>query len=129
MRLNYYVLPALIVLSVLLSACGPTDPNDRFIQGTWSAAGDLGDNVHSWYLEWTFKNGTFEVTGYPPLNQTGHYRVQASQGQHLTLLLTDQKGDWPTDDRTIELQIDAGHNTVIIDNQGPFSRRDPQPTP
>jgi hypothetical protein len=112
-----------------LAACGPTDPNDIFIQGTWTAAGDLGDGQHSWYLEWTFKNGAFNVAGYPPLQQTGRYHIQASQGQHLTLLLTDQKGDWPTGDKTIEVQIDSVHNFLIIDNLGPFNRRDPPATP
>ncbi len=112
----------LFVLScLLLSACIPLDPNDQYIQGSWEASGDLGEG-HSWFLKWTFNNGTFSVDGYPPLQQTGHYRVKSSIGSTLTIELTDQKGDWPTDDRTITILIDHGTNTMTIDNQGPFTK-------
>jgi hypothetical protein len=114
----------LILALFLLTGCLPLDPNDQYIQGAWQAAGDLGEG-HSWYLKWTFKNGTFSVDGYPPLTQTGNYRVKSSIGSALTLELTNQKGDWPTDDRTITVLIDKGSNTMTIDNQGPFSRTDP----
>lgn len=113
----------IILMAVLLSACVPLDPNDQYIQGTWQAAGDLGEG-HSWYLKWTFKNGTFSVEGYPPLTQTGNYRVKSSVGSTLTVELTNQKGDWPTDDKTMVILIDKGTNTLTIDNTGPFSKSD-----
>lgn len=109
---------------VLLTSCSPLDPNERFIQGGWNAAGDQGEG-HSWYLEWTFSNGTFEVTGYPPLHQTGKYRLTASEGSALTLELYDQAGDWPADDRAITILVDQAGDALTIDGQGPFSRVEP----
>jgi hypothetical protein len=113
----------LILVVLFLAACIPLDPNDQTIQGSWQAAGDQGEG-HSWYLKWTFKNGTFSVEGYPPLTQTGNYRVKSSIGSSLTLELTNQKGDWPTDDREIIILIDKTNNTLTIDNLGPFSKSD-----
>jgi len=111
----------LAICSLLFVACGPIDSNEKFIQGKWTAAGDLGEG-HSWYLEWTFDNETFELVGYPPLSQSGKYHMVESKDSTLTLELTDQKGDLPTDDRTIVIVIDSTNNSLTIDNQGPFSR-------
>jgi hypothetical protein len=121
-RLTY--LPLALLLTLFLTACGPTDPNEKFIQGTWMAAGDLGEG-HSWYLEWTFENGKFSVEGYPPLTQTGDYKVTKSEGTTLTLELTNQEGDWPTDDTEIIVIIDPDNQTLTIDNQGPFTKTTP----
>ncbi len=109
-----------ILLIPLLVACGPADPNEKFIQGTWTASGAIDDG-HAWFLDWTFKDGSFEVTGYPPLHQTGKYQIVSSDGDTLTLKLTDQQGDWPTDDREMTIFIDTANETLKIDNQGPFT--------
>jgi hypothetical protein len=110
-----------LLLAVFLAACGPADPNEAFIQGTWMAAGDQGEG-HSWYIQWTFDNGKFHVEGYPPLVQNGNYSVVASQDSTLTLQLTNQEGDWPTDDLEVVVVIDEVNNTLTIDNLGPFTK-------
>ena len=115
-RLIYLALPCL-----LLAACSPTDPNEKLIQGKWMAAGDLGEG-HSWYLEWTFNGGSFEMSGYPPIYQTGQYRVRASESDTITLELYNQEGDLSTDDRAITIVIDSANDQLTIDGQGPFSR-------
>ena len=45
----------------------------EYLQGTWRAAGETPDR-HTWFLEWTFKDGRFKQTGYPPIKQEGKYR-------------------------------------------------------
>ena len=99
------ILP-IFIIAVVVAACSPTDPNEIFVQGKWTAAGDLGDG-HSWYLEWTFDNGSFEMVGYPPIHQAGKYRLTASEGDTITLELYDQQGDLSTADRTIVVVIDS----------------------
>jgi hypothetical protein len=105
----------------LLAACGITDANEKFIQGKWTAAGDQGEG-HSWYLEWTFDNGRFEMTGYPPIQQSGLYQIATSAENTLTLTMTEQQGDFGTEDSTLTILIDPDNNSLTIDNLGPFSR-------
>lgn len=105
----------------LLVACNLSNPQEKYIRGTWRASGSL-DETHAWYLDWTFSDGTFEVQGYPPLQQTGNYEVVSSDEENITLKLTNQQGDWPTDDREITILIDTVNETLTVDNQGPFTR-------
>jgi hypothetical protein len=111
----------LALACLLLVSCSPADPNEKFIQGKWTAAGDLGDG-HSWYLEWTFDGGSFEMSGYPPIYQKGKYRMTASEGDTITLELYNQEGDLSTDDRAITVVIDSANDQLTIDGQGPYSR-------
>jgi len=106
---------------LLLTGCKTTDPNERYIQGKWTAAGDQGEG-HSWYLEWTFDNGHFEMSGYPPIQQSGNYRITESQESTLTLTLINQQGDLATEDRTLTIVIDSTNTSLTIDNLGPFSK-------
>ena len=89
-----------LLACLMLASCASSDPNVRFIQGKWTAAGDQGEG-HSWYLEWSFGNGTFEMSGYPPIYQSGKYRIESSAGGTLTLELYDQSGDLSSDNRTM----------------------------
>jgi hypothetical protein len=113
-----------VLLCLLLAGCAPSDPNLKFIQGTWTAAGDQGEG-HSWYLEWKFANGSFEMSGYPPIYQAGKYRMKASEGGSLTLELYSQSGDLPSDDRSMIILVDMNNETLTIDGLGPFSRSSP----
>ena len=120
MRLRHPLTYLGLGLLLWLAACSPQDPNEKFIQGAWMTAGDI-DEGHSWYLEWTFKSGKFEVTGYPPLHQSGSYRVTASEENKLSLELYDQQGDWPTEPRSLDIIINPTDKTLTIDGQGPFT--------
>jgi hypothetical protein len=98
--------------------------DERFLQGAWMYSADLGDG-HSSYLQWTFNAGYFTVEGYPPLYQTGRYRVISSTNDVVVLRLTGQSGDWPTDDTDIEVVLDRANAQLLIGNQGPFTRTSP----
>lgn len=113
-----------VLLAFLLPACSPTDSNEKFIQGLWTASGTI-DDEHAWLLGWGFGNGSFTVQGYPSFQHSGNYEIVSSEGDTLVLKLIKQKGDWPTADREITISIDRVNDTLIIDNLGPFVRSKP----
>lgn len=98
-----------------------TDSAEQFMQGTWRLSG-MNDATHSWFLEWTFDHGRFNLDGYPPLHQEGKYRVLKEQGNKLTLELYDQQGNFGTDNSQIEVVVDKDKDTLKIKDQGPFKR-------
>ena len=113
---------ALLILATL--ACNtmlPLDPNERMLQGSWAQTRDQGEG-HTSYLKWTFDHGRFEVDGYPPLHQTGRYRLMKSEGSTLVLQLYDQSGDWPVDEREIEIVLNSDGQSLTIDGEEPFQR-------
>jgi hypothetical protein len=63
---------------------GSQESNEEYILGTWRLNGELppnntGHGFH-WFLEYTFNaDGTFMLTGYPPLMQKGKYGVVKSE--------------------------------------------------
>jgi len=80
---------------------------DDYLQGTWRAAGETPDR-HTWFLEWTFKDGRFKQTGYPPITQEGKYRVIEAAANKLTIELFDQDGTFGKEPQQIEISADAG---------------------
>lgn len=114
---------ALLAASLACSTLFMGD-KERFIQGTW-AFGTSTDDGHGTYLELTFKPGSFAMWGYPPLEQTGRYEVIGSAGDSLTLRLSGQTGDLPTDDREMVVVIDRAGETLTIDGSGPYTRTGP----
>ena len=106
------------------SACAEVS-NEEFIQGTWRLTGQ-NDPQHSWYLEWTFDHGKFRLDGYPPLHQSGNYRVLKTEGPKMTLELYEQKGELGTENSQVELVIDRDKGTLTVRDQGPFTRVKPQ---
>ena len=118
------VLTLLVAASVACQTLQPMSVAEKFIQGTWGWSQDFGDG-HGSYLNWTFAAGTFTAEGYPPLYQTGRYAVIDSAGEMLTLALTDQSGDWGTDDSTLVILIDEAAGSLTIDNNGPYNRVNP----
>ena len=111
-----WLLAATLACSTLLMG-----ENERFIQGTWTYTIDQGDG-HAAYLDVTFTPGFFEMQGYPPLEQSGRYRVVSSDGDTLTLRLTEQEGDLPTDDQDMVIALDRAADQITIDGQGPYWR-------
>jgi hypothetical protein len=114
----------LLAASLACQTLIPMSASEKFIQGSWGWGQDLGNGFSS-YLVWTFDAGSFTAEGYPPLYQSGHYHVVAEDGDTLTLKLTDQAGDWPTDDREMLVVIDQAAGSLTIDNNGPFSPSTP----
>jgi major membrane immunogen (membrane-anchored lipoprotein) len=106
------------------SACAEVS-NEEFIQGTWRLTGQ-NDPKHSWYLEWTFDHGKFRLDGYPPLHQSGNYRVLKTEGAKMTLELYEQKGELGTENSQLEVVIDREKGTLTVRGQGPFTRVMPQ---
>lgn len=98
------------------------DSAEQFIQGTWRASGTDPSGRHGWFQEWTFDNGKFEETGYPPLGQKGSYRILKSHGNKLTLELYDQDGTFGTENRQLEIVINKRRRTLKIGTVGPFQR-------
>ena len=97
--------------------------NEDYIQGAWRAAGETG--IRAWFLEWTFDNGNFKQTGYPPIAQEGRYKVISSDGDQITLELYEQKGTFGAGKRTLQILIDEDDQLTISGTKG-FSRIKPK---
>lgn len=117
-------LALLVAASWACQALRPMSAGEQFIQGAWHWSQDLGDG-HASYREWTFDAGKFTVESYPPLYQTGPYRVLREDGDTLVLGPAGQEGDWPADDREMIVVLDQTAGTLRIDNSGPYSRAVP----
>jgi hypothetical protein len=109
-----------------ISACSlMMNDEEKFIQGTWRASGDI-DKTHSWFLEWAFDKGKFKQTGYPPISQEGKYRVVKREDNKLTLELYDQKGTFGTENKQIEIVTDKEKNKLKIDGKEGFTKTQKQ---
>ena len=95
--------------------------NEKFIQGTWRADGENGG--HAWFLEWTFDNGNFKQTGYPPIIQEGKYRVLSAAGDKITLELYEQKGTFGEKPREIQISLDREAGQLTISGTKGFQKR------
>jgi major membrane immunogen (membrane-anchored lipoprotein) len=111
--------------AALSSSSCAENSNEEFIQGAWRLTGQ-NDPKHSWFLEWTFDKGKFDLVGYPPLHQSGKYRVLKTEGSKMTIELYEQKGELGTENSQVEIVIDRDKNTLMIRGQGPFTRVKPQ---
>ncbi|HVE59805.1 MAG TPA: hypothetical protein VNB22_23535, partial [Pyrinomonadaceae bacterium] len=98
----------------------PAGENEQYIQGTWRVAG--GNGIRSWFLEWTFDDGNFKQTGYPPITQEGKYRVSSITESKITLELYDQKGTFGTETSTVEISINREESQLTISNTKGFTR-------
>jgi hypothetical protein len=98
--------------------------NEAFIQGTWRAAG--GDGIRAWFLEWTFADGTFKQTGYPPIVQEGRYKVTSATGDRITLELYDQKGTFGAENRELQILIDKPAEQLTISGTKGFTWIEPK---
>lgn len=76
----------LVLLSVLLLSGCTLIPLQRaeklsdVLEGTWTESGILNDGNldgggFGWYLEYTFVDGRYEMTGYPSIGSSGSYSV------------------------------------------------------
>lgn len=100
-------------------ALADVELTEESLQGTWRAAGETPDR-HTWFLEWTFKDGRFKQLGYPPITQEGKYRVVGSDANKLTIELFDQDGTFGKEPQRIEISADAGR--LKIQNMKGFAK-------
>jgi hypothetical protein len=93
---------------------------EQYIQGAWRTAG--GDGIRAWFSEWTFANGSFKQTGYPPIVQEGKYRVASVADDRITLTLYDQKGTFGDEERELQILLDKEAKQLTISGMKGFSR-------
>lgn len=96
--------------------------SEQVMQGTWMIQGGGENKTPRWFLEWTFDDGKFSLSGYPKLQQEGSYRVTKNNGNKLTLELSNQKGDLGTKTSQVEIVVDRNNDILTIKDQGPFKR-------
>ena len=101
--------------------------NEEYIKGAWRLDGELppGNSGHSfhWFLEYTFNSdGSFMLTGYPPLMQKGKYRAVKEEDEKLILDLYEQNGNFGTKDKRIEVVVDREKKTLKIDGKEGFKQ-------
>jgi hypothetical protein len=125
MKLLAMICLLVVACSAPLAGAAVSDSPEEFIQGSWRAEGTDPSGRHSWYQEWTFDHGKFKHTAYPPINQTGSYRIVKTAGNRLTLELYDQQGTFGTENSQIEVVLNRKRLKLTIKGQGPFKRVSP----
>ena len=89
----------LAVLSGLACASAPRAAPELI--GKWSAGETAPDGVHGTSATWDFKaDGTFEMSGYPPIEVRGRWQVTERAPGRLRLRLTEQEMSAPGMDRS-----------------------------
>lgn len=116
---------AISVMLLIFSACSP-DPNEAFIQGTWSITNELspaGSASAIKYFEWEFRNGYFyRAQEIDPLNiiqSQGRYQILESDEDVLVLELFDIKGERFTYNNSpidIKIEINRDQDTIQVVN-------------
>lgn len=104
---------SLIILSSLACSWIITDPNEQFIQGTWSQSGSLPGGF-AWYSKYTFDKGMFTIEGYPSFRQTGKYRILSSSGDTILLELYDEKGELWKGSMRATITLDRAKDTISL---------------
>lgn len=95
------------------------------IQGTWRLSGSnttSNGTIYAWFLEYTFDNGKFKLTGYPAITQKGSYRVIKQEENKLTLELYGQEGTFGKENKQIEIIFDKEAKKLTIDGKSGFHR-------
>jgi hypothetical protein len=113
----------LLLIPLFLSACRP-DPNEEFIQGTWSIVNEAKTGSASSatrYFAWEFSGGTFyreeELDPLTTIQSQGRYRIVESDGDVLLLELYDIKGErftYNNSDVEVKIEIDREQDMVRI---------------
>jgi hypothetical protein len=111
----------IVIAMSIATACAAGNSQEKAIQGTWHFSQSDGRSL-GMSLQWTFDHGSYELKGYPQILKTGRYRVLESKDSTLQLLLYENKGDQPPDDRKISVTVNAGGQALMIDNHGPWTK-------
>ncbi len=110
-----------LILSSLACSLIITDSNEQFIQGKWSQSGSA--DGFAWYSNYTFDRGSFTIDGYPPLRQSGSYRIVSSSGDTLVLEFYDQKGELGTENSKRTITMDRAKDAISFDSGKNFYSR------
>ncbi|MBI5052173.1 MAG: hypothetical protein HZB52_02775 [Chloroflexi bacterium] len=110
-----------LILSSLACSLIITDANEQFLQGKWSQSGSA--DGFAWYSNYTFDRGSFTIDGYPPLKQSGSYRLVSSSGDTLVLEFYDQKGDLSTENSKVTITVDRAKDAISFDSGKTFYSR------
>jgi len=107
---------------VVLAQAGPVPAPE--LVGKWHASGQVpGDPKHgpgmSWQVDYDFRpDGTFVMTGYPPISVTGKLKIVAREKERLHVVLYDRKmggSSWPDlDDWAV---FSDGGNQMTLDKK------------
>ncbi len=116
-----FVVFLFLIFSSLACSWIITDPNEQFIQGKWSQSGSA--DGFAWYSNFTFNRGSFTVEGYPPLKQSGSYRILNSKGDTIELELYDQKGDLGTENSKVTITLDRTKDAISLNGGKDFYSR------
>ncbi len=93
----------------------------NFLVGEWTYGEDAPDSSLGFQKWWTFNSdGTFVLTAYPELNQTGKYKILDQTDTSITIELYEQNGDLGTVNSQMSIELGAS-NTLTIDGEGPYS--------
>jgi hypothetical protein len=116
-------LSIILLFQILISLSGCTfDQNDKFIQGKWYFANELGIEragpVHM-LDEWIFNNGKFfhrnEVVFHNPNTLSGRYRIIESREMYIELELYDLQGNLRYSNTVpAAIQIDEENNEIRV---------------
>ncbi|MEK7441384.1 MAG: hypothetical protein AAB571_11550 [Chloroflexota bacterium] len=112
---------SLLIFSSLACSLIITDANEQFIQGKWSQSGSA--DGFAWYSNYTFNRGSFTIDGYPPLKQSGSYRIINSSGDTILLEFYDQKGELGTENSKRTITIDRAKDSISFDGGKTFYSR------
>ena len=125
--MNYKTLSVLFLTVFILLITVSTDAQTSdAIQGTWHLTGTLpptkSGSTFTWFLEWTFSDDSFSLTGYPPLGQKGKYRILKQEDNKLTINLYEQSGNFGNKDKQIEIVVNNDNKSLKIDGKEGFSK-------
>lgn len=98
------------ILGVSLFAWGCTLFSQPF-EGQWSASGS--ENNFSWYTTYTFKQGAYTISGYPPLSEKGTYTITTAVDQTFTLRLQPTQAD-PEKTEPYEIEMELSDDGQIL---------------
>lgn len=113
----------LILLALLLVAC-KTEPETvaesgiagEGLEGTWTVSGELDDGDFSWFATYTFEGENYTLTGYPPIDDKGTYKVLSHEGSTYTLEVSPISPD--NEDRyQIVVTLAEGGKTLDLNGQ------------
>jgi len=91
---------ALLLMLLVASACSARQQSSPELIGKWTMSDTDPDGVHGSTATYDFKSdGTFEMSGYPPIQVKGKWRVVERAPGRLRLELTDQEMSSPGMDK------------------------------
>lgn len=91
----------LALVLLVLGACIHARHGGSELVGQWTTGTTAADGVHGTSATYVFKDdGTFEMSGYPPIEVRGRWRVIERSSGKLRLKLSDQEMTAPGDQKS-----------------------------